>query len=158
MLSANIARSPTAPLDADQLRAILPHRAPFLFIDRLVSWEAGVRAVGLKNVTSNEAHFAGHFPDMQVMPGVLVIEALAQTLYALDALSRPEEFPNTSLNYLGSVNVRLLRPVVPGDQLLLKVEVSKLAETGVVAAVTAQVAGSAVASGELVLVHRPCPS
>jgi 3-hydroxyacyl-[acyl-carrier-protein] dehydratase len=155
MSLASPASGVAGPLGIDRLRELLPHCPPFLFIDRLLSWELGRRAVGLKNVSANEAYSAAHFPGMQVMPGVLIIEALAQTLYALDALSRPQEPEGTSLNYLGSVNVRLLRPVVPGDQLLLKVEITKFAETGVVAAVTAQVEQFAVSAGELVLVHRP---
>ncbi|MCX8035580.1 MAG: 3-hydroxyacyl-ACP dehydratase FabZ [Candidatus Sumerlaeia bacterium] len=98
----------------------LPHRYPFLLVDRVVEWEAGKRLVAIKNVTINEPFFQGHFPGEPVMPGVLIVEAMAQTGGLLIGLSRPDE---TGLLYLlASVrNARFRKPVRPGDQLRLEV-------------------------------------
>src|SRR5215467_11112956 len=112
-------------LDFQQLRTILPHGFPFLMLDKVTCLEPGKRIVALKNVTGNEIHFLGHFSDHAVMPGVLIIEALAQALHVLDVLSRVSKTvagERPSRNYLGNVNIKFIRPVFPGDQITLEAE------------------------------------
>ncbi|CAN5631942.1 bifunctional UDP-3-O-[3-hydroxymyristoyl] N-acetylglucosamine deacetylase/3-hydroxyacyl-ACP dehydratase [soil metagenome] len=109
------------PLDIQQILQYLPHRYPFLLVDRVVEYEEGRRIVGLKNVTINEPFFMGHFPDHPIMPGVLIIEAMAQVggLLLMDAVENPEE----KLVYFMSLNnVKWRRPVIPGDQILFELE------------------------------------
>jgi 3-hydroxyacyl-[acyl-carrier-protein] dehydratase len=108
-------------IDIEGIIARLPHRFPFLMVDRVLEIKAGESIVALKNVSINEAHFAGHFPQYAVMPGVLVIEALAQAGGVLAWESaRAEEHNVTILLLAGIEEVRFKRPVRPGDQLILK--------------------------------------
>jgi 3-hydroxyacyl-[acyl-carrier-protein] dehydratase len=107
-----------------QIMDIIPHRYPFLLVDRIVEMEAGKRAVGEKLVTVNEPFFPGHFPHYPVMPGVLIIEALAQT-GAVAVLSL-EEFKGKIPFFAGVDSVRFRRQVVPGDVLRLEVELDKI--------------------------------
>lgn len=110
-------------LDSKQIMEIIPHRHPFLLIDCIEELEPGKRAVGRKCVTFNEPQFAGHFPNEPVMPGVLIIEALAQ-VGAVAILCLPENKGKTA--YLGSINsAKIKRKVVPGDVLKLEVEIIK---------------------------------
>jgi 3-hydroxyacyl-[acyl-carrier-protein] dehydratase len=111
-------------LNIKQIMEILPHRYPFLLIDRVIELEPGVRAVAEKLVTANEPHFQGHFPNYPVMPGVLQIEALAQT-GAVAALVLPE-YKHKLLLFAGIDNVRFKRPVVPGDVLRLEMQMEKI--------------------------------
>lgn len=111
-------------LDINQIQAILPHRYPFLLVDRIVSVSEGKRAVGIKNVTANEPYFWGHFPGNPVMPGVLIIEAMAQ-VGAVAILKLPEYAGKIAL-FAGIDKARFRRQVVPGDQLRIEVEVLKL--------------------------------
>ena len=104
-------------LDIDQIMATIPHRYPFLLIDRIVEHEPGVRAVGTKNVTANEWFFPGHFPEFPVMTGVLVIEALAQ-VGAVALLSLPDNEGKLAF-FAGIDKVRFKRQVRPGDTLTL---------------------------------------
>ncbi|SRR5579871_83457 len=110
------------PLDSVAIQKILPHRHPFLLVDSIVEYEAGKRIVGIKNVTSTEFWVPGHFPGRPLMPGVLIIEALAQTGGVLVLLSTGS--PETKLLLFASVDEgRFRRPVTPGDQLRLVCEV-----------------------------------
>jgi 3-hydroxyacyl-[acyl-carrier-protein] dehydratase len=114
----------TLPLEAADIMRILPHRYPFLLVDRVVELEPGKRAVGVKMVTANEPQFTGHFPGRPIMPGVLMVEALAQT--AGVAILTVEEYRGKLGLFAGIDECRFRRMVVPGDQLVLKVEIEKL--------------------------------
>ena len=112
-------------LDITQIQAILPHRYPFLLVDRIVDYEPGKRVVGVKNVTLNEPFFAGHFPGAPVMPGVLIVEAMAQTAGVMMLASLPDR--ETKLVFFTGIDgAKFRRPVVPGDQLRLELTVLKL--------------------------------
>jgi 3-hydroxyacyl-[acyl-carrier-protein] dehydratase len=120
--------APAKPvLDVEAIQALLPHRPPFLLVDRVVTVEPGVRLVGWKSVTMNEPFFVGHFPGKPVMPGVLILEALAQACALLAIKSmRPDEDVNEKITFLMSIDgAKFRRPVVPGDRLELHVEVVK---------------------------------
>ena len=112
------------PLEATDIMRILPHRYPFLLVDRIVELEPGRRAVGIKAVTANEPQFTGHFPGRPIMPGVLMVEALAQT--AGVAVMTLDEYRGKLGLFAGIDECRFRRMVVPGDTLVLKVEVEKL--------------------------------
>ncbi len=112
------------PLEAADIMGILPHRYPFLLVDRIVELEPGVRAVGIKQVTVNEPHFTGHFPGRPIMPGVLMVEALAQT--AGVAVLTLDGYRGKLGLFAGIDDCRFRRMVVPGDTLRLEVTVEKL--------------------------------
>src|SRR6266849_3169830 len=109
-------------LDSNEIQKILPHRHPFLMIDRIVELEEGKRVVGLKNVTATEFWVPGHFPERAIMPGVLILEALAQTGAVLVMLGTGDPQAKLLL-FAGVEDGRFRRPVVPGDQLRLDCEV-----------------------------------
>ncbi|KHD86675.1 3-hydroxyacyl-ACP dehydratase FabZ [Heyndrickxia ginsengihumi] len=111
-------------LDLQQIKEIIPHRYPFLLIDKVIEFEEGKRAVGIKNVTGNEDFFNGHFPDYPVMPGVLIVEALAQV--GAVAMLKKEENRGKLALFAGIDNCRFKRQVRPGDQLRLEVEMTRL--------------------------------
>jgi 3-hydroxyacyl-[acyl-carrier-protein] dehydratase len=113
---------PELVLDVQQLQKLLPHRAPFLFVERLTDIVPFESAVGHKAVSFNEPHFIGHFPDYAVMPGVLIVEALAQTAGALVAHSLALK-DTPSVFFMGIDKARFRKPVVPGDMLRLPVNV-----------------------------------
>jgi 3-hydroxyacyl-[acyl-carrier-protein] dehydratase len=108
-------------LDIQQIQAIIPHRYPFLLVDRILEIEEGKRAVGIKNVSANEAFFVGHFPEYPVMPGVLIVEALAQV--GAVAMLKKEENRGRLAFFTGIDNCRFKKQVKPGDQLRLEVEI-----------------------------------
>ena len=114
------------PLTYKDIVKLLPHRYPFLLVDRITEYEPWKRIVGYKNVTANEEFFQGHFPGEPIMPGVLIIEAMAQAGGILSRLSMMENEENTDtprlVIFLGIDNVKFRRQVVPGDQLRLEVE------------------------------------
>ena len=114
-------------LDINEIMKILPHRYPFLLVDRIEEMEVGKRVVGYKNVTINEPFFQGHFPGFPVMPGVLIIEAMAQ-VGAAAILSLPEYAGKIAL-FAGIDKARFRRQVVPGDRLKIVVEVTNLRKT-----------------------------
>lgn len=107
-------------LDINEIMKILPHRYPFLLVDRIVEMELGKRIVGIKNVTVNEPFFPGHFPGHPVMPGVLIIEAMAQVAGILGYLSSDESALSKVIYFVGIDNAKFRRPVMPGDQLRLE--------------------------------------
>ncbi|WP_230411066.1 3-hydroxyacyl-ACP dehydratase FabZ [Collimonas humicola] len=114
-------------LDINQIKTYLPHRYPLLLVDRVLNWESGKSITAIKNVTINEEFFNGHFPNKPVMPGVLTIEALAQTAALLSFLTegrKPDE--NTVVYFLGIDKARFRRPVEPGDQIKLQVEIVRV--------------------------------
>ena len=112
------------PLEAADIMRIIPHRYPFLLIDRVLELEPGKRVVAVKNVTANEPQFTGHFPERPIMPGVLMVEALAQA-GAVAVLSLPEYRGKLAL-FAAIDDCRFRRTVLPGDQLVLTVELEKL--------------------------------
>jgi 3-hydroxyacyl-[acyl-carrier-protein] dehydratase len=113
-------------LNIQQIQNYLPHRYPFLLIDRVVSYERYKSITAIKNVTINEPFFQGHFPGRPIMPGVLIIEAMAQTAALLGWISKPAVNKEGNLYYLAGVdNVRFKRPVEPGDQLKIEVHFEK---------------------------------
>ena len=110
-------------VDIDEIRKLLPHRYPFLLVDRIVELELSKKIVGIKNVTFNEPFFTGHFPEKPIMPGVLILEAMAQTGGVLAFKSFPDM--EGSVFFTGIDGARFRKPVIPGDQLKLVVEVVK---------------------------------
>lgn len=113
-------------LNIDQIKNYLPHRYPFLLIDRVTDYVEGQSLTAVKNVTINEPFFQGHFPVKPVMPGVLIIEAMAQAAALLGCVSLPGERLANCLYYLAGVdNVRFKRPVEPGDQLIISIDFEK---------------------------------
>ncbi|OTW69475.1 3-hydroxyacyl-[acyl-carrier-protein] dehydratase FabZ [Bacillus thuringiensis serovar roskildiensis] len=111
-------------LDIQQIKEIIPHRYPFLLVDKVLEVEEGKRAIGIKNVTANEEFFNGHFPDYPVMPGVLIVEALAQV--GAVAMLKKEENRGRLAFFAGIDNCRFKRQVIPGDQLRLEVEMTRV--------------------------------
>ncbi|MEE9120098.1 MAG: 3-hydroxyacyl-ACP dehydratase FabZ [Syntrophobacteria bacterium] len=107
-------------IDIKEIMQILPHRYPFLLVDRIESLKEGEEIVGIKNVSINEPFFVGHFPGNPIMPGVLIIEAMAQVGGVLAFHSSPKEWAGSLVYFMGIDKVRFRKPVVPGDQLRLK--------------------------------------
>ena len=131
-------------LDILAIMQRLPHRYPFLLIDRIVRFVPGEEIVALKNVTMNEPFFQGHFPAKPVMPGVLIIEALAQAGGILAAEIRGPEKQGDIIYFMGMDAVRFRKPVVPGDQLMLEARVLRMRSR------VAKMAGRALVDGQLV--------
>ena len=137
----------------EEIRTLLPQKFPFIMVDRVVELDKGKRAVGIKNVSANEIHFLGHFPNMAVFPGALILEGMAQTAILLfrksadgDAAATPD--PNV-LFFFGAVSARFLKTVVPGDQLRMEIEITKSYSTGGMVKGVASVDGQVVAKGEM---------
>ena len=135
-------------LDVRAIMEIIPHRYPFLLVDRVLELEEGKRIVALKNVTFNEPFFQGHFPGNPIMPGVLVVEAMAQAGAVLLLHSRPESRGKV-VYFAGIDKARFRRPVVPGDSVRLQVEVLKLRSRTCLMRGEAYVADQLVAEAEI---------
>lgn len=143
-------------MNINEIIQILPHRYPMLLVDRILELEPGKRIVGLKNVTANEQFFQGHFPGAPVMPGVLIVEAMAQCGAVLFLRDIPDR--NKKLFLFGGVDkARFRKPVVPGDQLIMELELLQKRATTIRLRGTARVNGNVVAEADLlsVMVDRP---
>jgi len=134
-------------LGIEEIQKIIPHRYPFLLIDRIIDYEPGKKAKGIKNVTVNEPFFNGHFPGYPVMPGVLIVEALAQ-VGAVSILSIEANKGKIAF-FAGIDGFRFRKQVVPGDQLVLEVEITKSKGPVGKGKAVASVDGEVVAEGEL---------
>lgn len=134
-------------LDSEQIRRILPHRYPFLLVDRIDELEPGMSAVGRKNVTANEYFFPGHWPHRQVMPAVLIIESLAQ-LSGVMLLSR-EDLKGKNAYFVGINKARFRRSVLPGDTLVLRSTIGKTRGGFGLCSATAEVDGEVACEAEL---------
>jgi len=133
----------------------LPHRYPFLLVDRVLECEPGKSIVALKNVTMNEPHFPGHFPHYPVMPGVLILEALAQTAAVLSYVTENKVPDDSSVVYFAGIDgARFKKPVMPGDQLILKVELLRNMRGIWKYATRAEVDGELVAEAEMMAALR----
>ncbi len=141
------------PLDTVAIRKILPHRYPFLLVDRIIEMTPGERAVGIKNVTSNEEFFEGHFPEYPVMPGVLIVEAMAQVGGV--ALLSLEEHAGKMALFAGINNVRFKRQVKPGDTILMEVALGRFRRGVGTGTATATVDGDVACRGELLFALVP---
>ncbi len=149
----------TTKLDIARIRALLPHRYPFLLVDRVTEIELGKRIVALKNVTVNEPFFNGHFPTAPVMPGVLIIEALAQAaaILAFESDKAVGEGTQRVVYLAGIDDARFKKPVVPGDQLVLHVEIERIVKNIGKFKTTATVDGKLVAGATLIAALQPSP-
>jgi len=142
-------------LDINQIKQYLPHRYPFLLVDRVLDWESGKSITAIKNVTINEEFFNGHFPHKPVMPGVLMIEALAQTAALLSFLTmnmKPDD--NSVVYFIGIDGARFKRPVEPGDQLKMDVQILRSARGIWKYKATASVDGQLAVEAELMCTMR----
>src|SRR5262245_66663028 len=137
----------------EEIKALVPQKFPFLMVDRVLSLEAGKRVVAIKNITGNEIFFLGHFPNMAVMPGALIIESMAQTaiiLFRKSAEAEGKTFDDAStLFFFGGAKVRFLKPVFPGDQLQIEVTIIIAISVGGVVKALATVDGQRVSQAEL---------
>ena len=135
-----------ALMDINEIREILPHRYPFLLVDRIIEMESD-RIVGIKQITANEPHFTGHFPDFPVMPGVLIVEAMAQCAGVLVLKQMPDRH-NKLVLLVAIENARFRRPVVPGDTLRMEMKILKRKASVAKMAGVATVDGVVVAEAE----------
>ncbi len=136
-------------LDILQIQAFLPHRYPFLLVDKVIECEPGKRLLGVKNVTYNEPFFQGHFPQKPIMPGVLILEALAQTTGLLASETAGDELAGMIYYLVGIDKAKFKRPVVPGDQLMLESKYVKSKRNIWAFECVAEVDGEFVASAEI---------
>jgi 3-hydroxyacyl-[acyl-carrier-protein] dehydratase len=136
-------------IDIVEILKILPHRYPFVMVDRILSLELGKEIVGLKNVTINEPFFQGHFPARPVMPGVLILEGMAQVGGIMAYYGNPKAIGNKLLFFAGIDKARFRKPVIPGDQLIFTLQLLKEKRSIMVMGATATVDGQLVAEAEL---------
>ena len=137
------------PLDIMKIMEYLPHRYPFLLVDRVLSFESKERIVGIKNVTINEPFFQGHFPENPIMPGVLIIEAMGQAAAVLAAKSLDRESHGSLIYFMGMDKVKFRKPVTPGDQLIFEMKFLKKRRKVFKMSGTAYVDKKVVAQAEL---------
>lgn len=134
-------------LNIEEIKEILPHRYPFLMIDKVIEMEKDKRLVAIKNVSANEHFFEGHFPKQKVMPGVLIIEAMAQSAIIFFYYSKEKK--KDAIYYLGKVEAKFMKPVFPGDQLEIEITPLKLfSDKGIVEA-CAKVKGETAATCQI---------
>ena len=135
--------------DIQKILEIMPHRYPILLVDRVLDYEPEKKIVAIKNVTFNEPFFQGHFPGMPIMPGVLIVEAMAQAGGVLYLLSIPSDVKDYIMYFMAMDKVRFRKPVTPGDQLILEVEIIRKRSNALKLGATASVDGNLVAEAEL---------
>ena len=145
----------TLPMDTVAIRELLPHRYPFLLVDRIIELTPGERAVGLKNVTANEPFFQGHFPDYPVMPGVLIVEAMAQ-VGGVGLMSTGGYTDKLAL-FAGIDNVRFKRQVKPGDTLVMDIQLGAFRRGVGTGSAKATVDGDLACKGDLMFALVPNP-
>jgi len=133
-------------MDNEAVAKILPHRYPFLLVDKVIEFEAGKRIVGVKNVSANEPQFTGHFPDRPIMPGVLMVEAMAQ-LGGLVCLQQPVSDGKGEFFFAGIDGIKFRKPVVPGDTLVMEMKLNKFREKYGIA----KMSGKAYVDGKIAL-------
>jgi 3-hydroxyacyl-[acyl-carrier-protein] dehydratase len=137
--------------DKEKIKSILPHREPFLFIDEVIEIDGTKKVVAVKNIKDNESFFEGHFPGRPIMPGVLIIEAMAQASVILYYICKPEIGKTHPNYYLGKVKAEFLSPVFPGDKLILETNNVKIIEEAAVIDALARVDGRIAAKASFVL-------
>lgn len=143
-------------MDIAQIKEYLPHRYPFLMIDRVLECEPPSRILALKNVSVNEEFFTGHFPHYQVMPGVLVVEGMAQAAAILTFKTLDVRPDNKSIYYFAGIDsARFKRPVVPGDQIQYEIAAGRSVRGVAKFSGVARVDGKIVAEAELLCAYRP---
>jgi 3-hydroxyacyl-[acyl-carrier-protein] dehydratase len=142
-------------LDFEEIKKLVPQRFPFIMIDKVLEIEPGKHAIAVKNISGNDMVFLGHFPEKAVMPGALILEAMAQTAIILFAAGKEKQDQEKKpLYYFGSVKARFLHPAVPGDQLKIKVENIKSLPNGAYVSGEAFVDDKKVTEAELVFSVR----
>jgi len=137
-------------LDFEEIKKLVPQRFPFLMIDRVLEIEPGKHVIAVKNISGNDMVFLGHFPEKAVMPGALILEAMAQTAIILFAAGKEKEEGKKPMYYFGSVKARFLHPAVPGDQLKIRIENVKSLPTGAYVSGEAFVDDKKITEAELV--------
>jgi 3-hydroxyacyl-[acyl-carrier-protein] dehydratase len=136
-------------LNFEEVRELVPQKYPFLFIDKVIELQKKSRIVCLKNISGNEPFFAGHFPDFAIMPGVLIVEALAQASIILFKKSFDTEQNKDKVFLLASANVRFSKPVFPGDQLILEIDIEKVISSAAIVKGVAKVGDKVVTKATL---------
>src|SRR4030043_568821 len=139
----------------EKIKSILPHREPFLFIDEVIKIDGTEKVVAVKNIKDNDGVFDGHFPGKPIMPGVLIIEAMAQTSIILFFVDKPEIAKAHPAYYLGKVKAELLAPVYPGDRLIIEAEKVKFLDYAAITDTIAKVNNKIVAKANLVFSIKP---
>jgi len=135
--------------DVMEIMKLLPHRYPFILVDRIIEFVKGEKIIALKNVTINEPFFMGHFPGTPIMPGVLIVEAMAQAGGILYLASNQEKRPGELVYFMGMDKVKFRKPVIPGDQLIFEIKIINIRLKAVKMAGIATVDGILVAEAEL---------
>ena len=148
-----------AEMDVYEILSRLPHRFPMLMIDRVLECEPGKRIVALKNVSANEPYFQGHFPNIPIMPGVLILEAMAQAAGVLAFSTQGQQADGKSLYYFAGIDsARFKRPVKPGDQLVIEVEATATRLNVAKFKCVAKVDGQVATEAEIMCTIRPAPA
>ena len=136
--------------DKEKIKSVLPHREPFIFIDEIISVSGTEKVVAVKHIEKDESYFEGHFPGNPVMPGVLIVEAMAQASIILFCLDRPNIATSNPDYYLGKVKAEFLAPVFPGDRLVIETNKVKFLDYAAITDVSAKVNDNVVAVANLV--------